>query len=339
MANQLDLCDIRDLAMRFGVHRADGTELQSIPSSILGVNEIAPLTMAAAVAGVSNHGIYCSPTAIDKVIIRETQKELTVPKSQCSQAVTPEVAAGMTYAMQRVISGGTGGASSTGDNTPLAGKTGTTDSGVQTWMTGFSSAVGTATWVGNVSGSVALPGIRLNNKAGNTVRHDIWRTTMQTVNKLYPGGPLAVPPADMTMVAVPGIGGQIPATGGQNIKAGDLNFAIVTAPVSSSQPAGTVAYTRPAAGTSIPRGSQVKIYISKGGNAPVPDVAGLTVAAAKAKLLAAGVSAVSEPQPSQTQFFVHSSSIAKGYVVGTDPAAGTSAAGNGAILLVISAGP
>jgi membrane peptidoglycan carboxypeptidase len=244
--------------------------------------------------------------------------------------------------MQRVISGGTGGASSTGDNTPLAGKTGTTDSGVQTWMTGFSSAVGTATWVGNVSGSVALPGIRLNNKAGNTVRHDIWRTTMQTVNKLYPGGPLQQPPADMiaaTMVTVPGIGGQIPATGGQNIKAGDLNFAIVTTPVTSSQPAGTVAYTRPAAGASIPRGSQVKIYISKGGNAPVPDVAGLTVAAAKAKLLAAGFSAVSEPQPSQTQFFVKSSTIPKGNVVGTDPAAGTSAAGNGAILLIISAGP
>jgi membrane peptidoglycan carboxypeptidase len=342
MANQLDLCDIRDLAMRFGVHRADGTELQSIPSSILGVNELSPLTMAAAVAAVSNKGIYCSPTAIDKVIIRETQKELIVPKSQCSQAVSPEVAAGMTYAMQRVISGGTGGASATGDNTPLAGKTGTTDSGVQTWMTGFSSAVGTATWVGNVSGSVALPGIRLNNKAGNTVRHDIWRTTMQTVNKLYPGGPLGVPPATMiaaTIVSVPTIAGQIPATGGQNIKSGDLNFAIVTAPVTSSQPAGTVAYTRPEAGSAVPRGTQIKIYVSKGGNAPVPDVAGLTVAAAKAKLLAAGFSAVSEPQPSQTAFFVKSPTIPKGNVVGTDPAVGTSAAGNGAILLIISAGP
>ena len=174
------------------------------------------------------------------------------------------------------------------------------------------------------------------------MRHDIWRTTMQAVNKLYPGGPLASPPADMiaaTMVTVPGIGGQIPATGGQNIKSGDLNFAIVSTPVTSSQPAGTVAYTRPAAGTSVPRGTQIKIYVSKGGNSPVPEVAGLTVAAAKAKLLAAGFSAVSEPQASQTQFFVKSPTIAKGLVVGTDPAAGTSAAGNGAILLIISAGP
>ncbi|MEN9342847.1 MAG: hypothetical protein RIR24_434, partial [Actinomycetota bacterium] len=185
MASQLDLCDIRDTAVAFGVKRADGTELQYVPSSILGVNELSPLTMAAAGAAIANKGVYCSPIAIDKVVVRSTKKELQPPRSICSPAVTPEVAAGMTYALQRVMSGGTGSASLTRDNTPLAGKTGTTDEGVQTWMTGYSSAVSTATWVGNVSGSVALPRVRLNGKAANTVRHDIWRTTMQQVNKLY----------------------------------------------------------------------------------------------------------------------------------------------------------
>jgi membrane peptidoglycan carboxypeptidase len=173
MASQLDLCDIRDTALRFGVHRADGGELQYVPSSVIGVNEIAPISMAAAVAAISNKGIYCEPLAIDKVQVRATKEMLTVPQPTCTPAVTPEVAAGMTYAMQAVISGGTGGASSTGDGTALAGKTGTTDSGVHTWMTGFSSAVGTATWVGNVSGSTSLSRILLNKKAGNTVRHDI----------------------------------------------------------------------------------------------------------------------------------------------------------------------
>ena len=342
MASQLDLCDIRDTAMAFGVHRADGTELQYVPSSILGVNELSPLTMAAANAAVSNHGIYCSPIAIDKVIVRSSKQEISAPKSLCSAAVTPEVAAGMTYAMQRVISGGTGGASATGDNTPLAGKTGTTDSGVQTWMTGFSSAVATATWVGNVSGATALPGIRLNNKAGNTVRHDIWRTTMQQVNKLYPGGPLASPPQtmiDATMIKVPVVSTRVPSDATQLIETSDLNAAVVVGQVTSSAPAGTVAYTRPSAGTVVPRGTQIKIYVSKGGNAVVPDVAGLSVAAAKAKLLSAGFAAVSEPQPSQTQYFVKSPTIAKGLVVGTDPAVGSSANGASAILLYISTGP
>jgi membrane peptidoglycan carboxypeptidase len=342
MASQLDLCDIRDTAMAFGVKRADGTELQYVPSSILGVNELSPLTMAAAEAGVANNGIYCSPVAIDRVIVRSTKQELTPPKSICSQAVTPEVAAGMTYAMQRVMSGGTGGASNTGDNTPLAGKTGTTDEGVQTWMTGFSSAVSTATWVGNVSGSVALPGVRLNDKAANTVRHDIWRTTMKVVNKLYPGGPFTAPPQSMidaTMIQIPSVATQIPSSAAQVIKTSDLNAAIVVKQVSSSSPAGTVAYTRPAAGTVVPRGTQIKIYVSKGGNTIVPDVSGLSVAAAKAKLLAAGFAAVSEPQASQSQYFVKSTTIAKGLVVGTDPASGTSAPGTGAILLLISSGP
>jgi membrane peptidoglycan carboxypeptidase len=297
--------------------------------------------MAAAGAAIANKGVYCSPIAIDKVIVRSTKQELQPPRSICSQAVTPEVAAGMTYALQRVISGGTGSASSTRDNTPLAGKTGTTDEGVQTWMTGYSSAVSTATWVGNVSGSVALPKVRLNNKAANTVRHDIWRTTMQQVNKIYPGSAFDAPPETMigaTMVTVPNIASQVPSSGAQVIETSDLNAAIIVKPVSSSLPPGTVAYTRPAVGSVVPRGTQIKIYVSKGGNTVVPDVAGLTVAQAKAKLLAAGFAAVSEPQPSQSQYFVKSPTIARGLVVGTDPAVGTSAPGSGAILLLISTG-
>ena len=342
MAHQLDLCDIRDTAMAFGVHRADLQPLIYTPSSIIGVNELAPLTMAAAEAGVSNKGLYCSPIAIDRVVVRATNTEMQVPKSVCTQAVTPEVAAGMTYAMQRVISGGTGGASATGDGTPLAGKTGTTDSGVHTWMTGFSSAVATATWVGNVSGSVSLSRIKLNNKAGNTVRHDIWRTIMQTVNKLYKGGALQAPPQSMidaTYMTVPSVAGQLPSNGQAAIEAGDLNAKIMVSQVSSAAPAGTIAYTRPSAGASVPRGTQIHIYVSKGGNTVVPDVSGLTVAAAKAKLLGAGFSAVSEPQASQSQYFVHSSTVPKGSVVATNPAAGTSATGDGAILLIISLGP
>ena len=342
MAAQLDLCDIRDTAMRFGVHRADGTELQYIPSSVLGVNEIAPLTMAAAMAAIGNKGVYCSPIAIDKVIVRNTKAELRAPTSDCSVAVSPEIAAGMTYAMQRVISGGTGGASATGDGTPLAGKTGTTDSGVHTWMTGFSTRVGTATWVGNVVGTKSLSSLRLNNKAANTVRHDIWRTIMQAANKKYPGAAFDAPPADMigtTMMAIPQVAGSAPDAAVEQIKAADLNAKIAVNPVTSSFPKGSVAYTKPAVGTTAARGTQIKIYVSAGGAETVPNVAGMSVLNAKATLLAAGFAAVSEPQVSQSQFFVKHPTIAKGRVVGTDPAAGSPADQAGAILLIISAGP
>ena len=342
MASKLDICDIRDTAQRFGVHRADGDPLLYYPSAIIGTNEIAPVTMAAAVAAVANKGTYCSPIAIDHVYSRVESKELNVPKSVCTQAVSPEVAAGMTYAMQRVISGGTGGASSTGDGTPLAGKTGTTDSGVHTWMTGFSTAVGTATWVGNVVGSKSLSSFKLNNKAANTVRHDIWRTTMKTANKLYPGGPFTPPPAEMlnaSLAVVPSVAGLDPQAAAQQLKVAGFSPTIMTTPVAGSTPTGTVAFTRPSANSSQPSGSQIRIYVSKGGSVTVPNVAGMTVANAKATLLAAGYAAVSEPQPSQTQYFQKSATVPKGNVIGTDPAAGTAATVNSAILLIISAGP
>src|SRR6185312_14862349 len=62
MAQKLDLCDIRADAEALGVHRADGAQLLAYPSSTLGTNEIAPLTMAAAIATIGANGVYCSPT-------------------------------------------------------------------------------------------------------------------------------------------------------------------------------------------------------------------------------------------------------------------------------------
>ena len=71
----------------------------------------------------------------------------------------------------------------------------------------------------------------------------------------------------------------------------------------------------------------------------VPNVAGMSIVNAKSTLLQAGFAAVSEPQPSQGQFFVNSDSVPAGNVVGTDPPAGSLADAFGAILLIISKGP
>jgi serine/threonine-protein kinase len=107
----------------------------------------------------------------------------------------------------------------------------------------------------------------------------------------------------------------------------------------SANPIGTTAYGSYATGSSVPFGTLVIISISRGGTITVPDVAGMTVDEAKAALLTAGFSAVSEPQRSQVQYFVYSPTVALGKVVGTSPTAGTSADALGAILLIISKGP
>jgi membrane peptidoglycan carboxypeptidase len=342
MASKLDLCDIRDMAMRFGVHRADGTELLAYPASVLGINEIAPLTMAAAVAGIANKGVYCTPIAIDRVVVRETMTEMRVPKTLCTKAVSPEIAAAMTKAMSAVINGGTGAASSTGDGTPLAGKTGTTDAAKHTWMTGFSSRVATAVWVGNVSGDVSLRNITLRGKKGSTVRHEIWRTIMKTANKTFKGLAFDQPPRSMidaARVVVPSVSGLVPDGANQNLIAMNLNVKMMVGQVRSALPAGTVAYTRPKAGTSVPIGTQIKVYVSKGGFTKVPNVKGMTVSEATDTLKSAGFPTVSAPQPSQTLYFVHDPNVAAGSVVGTDPPAGKAVNSSSAILLIISKGP
>jgi len=342
MASKLDLCDIRDTAASFGMHRADGTELVSYPASVLGVNEIAPLTVAAAFAGISNKGTFCTPIAIDRVLVRETNTELTVPKTICSQAVDPTVAAGMTYAMQGVISKGTGGASSPGDGVPIAGKTGTTDAAVHTWMSGFSSSVATSVWVGNVSGTTSLRKILLHGAKGSTVRHDIWRTIMKTANKEYGGVAFDAPPQDMidgSMITVPDVTGQVPDVASQNIVASGLNVQVKATLVSSTAPAGTVAYTLPKIGTAVPSGSTVKVYVSKGGLTKVPNVKGMSINDATTALNNAGFPSVSVPQPSQRQYFVHDATVPAGAVVGTLPGSGKAIASSNAILLIISTGP
>jgi membrane peptidoglycan carboxypeptidase len=110
MAMKLDLCDIKQTAEAFGVHRADGNVLGQAPSDILGTQEVSPLTMATAYAGMANQGRVCTPIAIDK-IVDQNGVEIPAPKTTCTQAVTPEVANAMVVALKTPITGGTATAS------------------------------------------------------------------------------------------------------------------------------------------------------------------------------------------------------------------------------------
>lgn len=342
MASFLDLCDIRDLAQGFGVKRADGNELLYSQASILGTNELSPLTMAAAMSGFANDGIFCSPVAIDRVIVRSTGIELRVPVSECNRAVSSEVAAAANFAFQGVINGGTGGRSKTNDGVPLAGKTGTTDRMFHTWMTGYSSRVSTATWVGNVSGAQNVTSISVDGTAGGLIRHEIWRTIMTLANELYPGEAFSQPASTYlgaSSITMPDINALPPDVAQQVLRLAGLSSVVSDVPVLSANPVGTTAYGSYDPGSGVPFGSLVTIFLSRGGTVIVPDVTGLSVNDAKARLLGAGFSAVSEPQRSQSQYFVFSSTVPDGDVVGTNPPAGSQADVLGAILLILSKGP
>lgn len=188
MAKELDLCGIAQTAERFGVHRADGNPLFQGPSAVIGTNEVAPLSMAVAFAGIANNGVACTPIAIDRIVGRDGE-ELPVPKSTCAPAVSPEVAAGMHYGMTRVMSSGTGQASSAGMApwVPVIGKTGTTDGAKDTWMVGATSKVATAAAVVSVTGDANQRGIRFESGQAATARHRMWPAVMSVAAAKYGG--------------------------------------------------------------------------------------------------------------------------------------------------------
>lgn len=317
MAKQLDLCGIRQTAEAFGVHRADETPLLWSPATVLGTNEIAPLSMAVAFAGVAANGMVCDPIAIDR-IVNSAGEDIPVPGANCSQRVDGAVAAGMAYAMQRVVSGGT--ASSSGARTepwaPMIGKTGTTDNNEATWMSGATTKVATVVGVFNASGHVNLRNTYFDNGQAAQLRHQIWPRIMSVANAKYGGD--GFPDVDSSALRV--VQSDIPDVRGKTFaEAVDILEAAGFGsedggPQDSELPAGVVSSTNPTG--SAGKGTIVAIYTSNGSMVLMPGgIVGSDEATAMAALAGFDVKvkkqAVTDPS-------------LDGKVLATDPAEGTS---------------
>ncbi|MBF4613718.1 transglycosylase domain-containing protein [Curtobacterium sp. VKM Ac-1376] len=295
MAQKLDLCDIRNTAESLGVHRADGGELQYTPSSVLGVNEIAPMTMAAAYAAVANNGIYCKPIAIDQ-ITSPSGKQLGGQTKDCKQAIDPEVARAAIYAMKGTISGGTARGAQTADGTQLFGKTGTTDDGNQIWLVGSSSRVATAYWQGNTDGK--LTNLRnFSNGVNGTyagVRADVWRQAQTPVNAVYPAGPFTDPQQSAlrgNAKALTNLQGKTVDEARAAISGAGFTYVDGGARPGTGSP-GSVLSTSPAAGALLSSGSSVTVYTSDGTQATVPEIGGDSLGDARSALNDAGFTSV-----------------------------------------------
>ncbi|MFJ4296589.1 transglycosylase domain-containing protein [Curtobacterium sp. NPDC089689] len=296
MAQQLDLCDIKKTAESLGVHRADGGELKSNPTSVLGINEIAPMTMAAAYAAVAANGLYCKPIAIEQVT-NAAGKQLGGQPKDCNQAIEPSVAQAAVYAMKGTISGGTAVGAQTPDGTELFGKTGTTDDGNQIWLVGSSSKVATAYWQGNTDGK--LTNLRhFSNGVNGTyagARAGVWQQAQTPVNAAYPAGPFTTPDQSAlrgNSVAVPDVTGKSADEARTTLSAAGFSYIDGGAQPGPGS-AGDVAKTSPAAGSYLSKGASVTVYTSDGSQASVPNVAGKSVGGARSQLESAGLSNVS----------------------------------------------
>ncbi|RFA06538.1 hypothetical protein B7R54_19435 [Subtercola boreus] len=209
MAQQLDQCAIRDVASSLGVHRADGQPLETNVFAALGGNTIAPLTMAAAYAGVIANGMFCTPVAIDSITDANGQP-VSVPQSTCGQAIDPKIAAAAVYAMQGVITSGTAIPANPHDATAHVGKTGTSQNEESVWLVGGSTKLVTASWTGNVTGHVSIRSTPIigpgsGKVTGGLSRLYMWRDFYRDTADAF-GGATSVPLPEHRYLAAAGAG-------------------------------------------------------------------------------------------------------------------------------------
>ena len=330
MAKRLDLCKIRDMATSFGVHRADGDPLQKGAGSVLGTNEIAPLSMAVAFAGIANKGITCSPIVIDRIIGADGV-EIPAPVSTCTASVEPEVAAGMAYAMERVMTQGSAGQSyrNTSPRVDMIGKTGTTDGSNDTWMSGASTEVATVVGVVSVTGKDNNQrDLDFESGSAATARHRIWPDIMSVANAKYGGEEFDQAANNVVrgvQVTVPDVRGQSVDAARETIE--DAGFGFLDGGVTDSElPAGTVSRSDPAAGASTSTGATVTVYSSNGSQVLLPNVVGQSLDQAKGTLSGFGVVASEQAVTDASQ---------NGKVLTMAPAAGTPAAPGGTVTVVV----
>lgn len=160
--------------------RANGIDspLQAVPSLALGASEVTPLELVTAYAPFANGGIRVTPRLVRR-IVRSDGKVLWESESQFSPAMDPRDAFQMTSMLRGVVDGGTGSVvRDMGIDGPIAGKTGTTNDGADTWFVGYTPVMVAGFWFGyDIPRSLggAASGARMAAPAWVRFYRDGWR--------------------------------------------------------------------------------------------------------------------------------------------------------------------
>lgn len=193
-------CPMIEMAQKVGVKLGSGKDMRTdesyIPSYVLGVKDVTPLSMAEGYATFANRGKHCTPRIL-KSITTESGKEIAVPDGNCKQVVEPEVADGVNHLLSEVMTRGTGRPAALRDGRPQAGKTGTTNNNVAVWFAGYTPEMAGVAMIAIDGGAPkdsrpkSLAGFRLANGerlrgTGGGDAGQIWRTAMTEALKDKP---------------------------------------------------------------------------------------------------------------------------------------------------------
>ncbi|NER38709.1 MAG: PBP1A family penicillin-binding protein [Oscillatoria sp. SIO1A7] len=158
VAKQVGLDKVIQMARRMGIK----SKLSRVPGLVLGQSEVTLLEMTGAYGVLANRGKFNTPHTINRILDSSDCQNPNDLKS-CRviydykqfadtniQTISPAAANAMTRMLQAVVSGGTGSGASFGMKEE-AGKTGTTNYGVDLWFVGYvpSKNIVSGVWLGN----------------------------------------------------------------------------------------------------------------------------------------------------------------------------------------------
>jgi len=171
------------------------------------------------------------------------------------------------------VAGRTGKAMSLG-NRPAAGKTGTTNDSASVWFMGYTPQLTTAVAVFDPRGPVRYPlkNVVINGRYysqvfGGTLPGPIWKQIMLAAHADLPierFKKIDTRVVKGTEPEVPDLRGLTVAAATELLRSVGLKASVVTTPIDSPYPAGTVAGSGPGRGTAMSPGATVRLYISTG---------------------------------------------------------------------------
>jgi penicillin-binding protein 1A len=131
-----------DFASRVGIR----SEIKKNLSVALGSTAVSPLELTNAYATFASGGLVAEPVLVMRIEDHDG-RILFERKAQTKAVISPKTAFRITEMLRAVVQHGTGKAARAIGH-PAAGKTGTTDKGIDTWFVGYTPSLVTAVWVG-----------------------------------------------------------------------------------------------------------------------------------------------------------------------------------------------
>jgi membrane peptidoglycan carboxypeptidase len=156
----------------------------------LGGSPVSPLDLANAYAGIADGGVHHDTFVVSKVTQASDGKVLYSAPRSTDRAISEDIAADTSYAMQQVVKTGTGRAA-LALGRPAAGKTGTATNDdkrvITSWFAGFTPQVATAVTYSHGTGYKPIDeGYLPRGYFGATYPAETWTAAMQPIMEDLP---------------------------------------------------------------------------------------------------------------------------------------------------------